>query len=72
MVLYKSITVDISWMYAGFLYMSDFLHQWLTATQYIAPLMANFDTTIGNHSLIHYADNGELTKYVSGKIAVSW
>ncbi|KAK2184049.1 hypothetical protein NP493_285g00000 [Ridgeia piscesae] len=42
----------------GFLYMSDFLHQWLTATQYIAPLMANFDTTIGNHSLIHYADNG--------------
>ena len=44
---------------AGFLYMSDFLHQWLTATQYIAPLMANFDTQIGNNSLIHYMDNGE-------------
>ncbi|KAI0242187.1 Plexin domain-containing protein 2 [Lamellibrachia satsuma] len=42
----------------GFLYMSDFLHQWLTATQYIAPLMANFDTRIGEKSLIHYADNG--------------
>ena len=46
----------------GFLYMSDFLHQWLTATQYIAPLMANFDTRIGNHSSkIIYADTGQLT-----------
>ena len=39
--------------------MSDFLHQWLTATQYIAPLMANFDTRIGNESSrILYADTG--------------
>ena len=45
---------------SGFLYMSDFLHQWLTATQYVAPLMANFDTQIGNDSQIHYADNGKL------------
>ena len=45
-------------LFAGFLYMSDFLHQWLTATQYVAPLMANFDTTLGNNSNIHYADNG--------------
>ncbi|KAI0224284.1 Plexin domain-containing protein 2 [Lamellibrachia satsuma] len=42
----------------GFLYMSDFHHRWLTATQYIAPLMANFDTSLRNESLIHYADNG--------------
>ncbi|XP_052095556.1 plexin domain-containing protein 2-like isoform X3 [Mytilus californianus] len=40
----------------GFLYMSPFLHSWLTATQYIAPLMANFDTTIGNGSDILYKD----------------
>jgi len=38
--------------------MSDFLHQWLTATQYIAPLMANFDTQLGNNSYIRYMDNG--------------
>ena len=44
---------------AGFLYMSNFLHQWLTATQYVAPLMANFDTQVGNNSKIHYVDNGE-------------
>ena len=43
---------------SGFLYMSDFLHQWLTATQYIAPLMANFDTKLGNDSHIHFMDNG--------------
>ncbi|KAF6028133.1 PLXDC2 [Bugula neritina] len=33
----------------GFLYMSDFLHSFLTASQYIAPLMANFDTSVGNN-----------------------
>lgn len=43
----------------GFLYMSEFLHQWLTATQYIAPLMANFDTQVGNSSHIRHWDNGE-------------
>ncbi|XP_069110868.1 plexin domain-containing protein 1-like isoform X2 [Argopecten irradians] len=40
----------------GFLYMSPFLHKWLTATQYIAPLMGNFDTTLGNNSEILYKD----------------
>lgn len=39
--------------------MSDFLHQWLTATQYIAPMMANFDTQLGNNSNVHYMDNGQ-------------
>lgn len=44
----------------GFLYMSDFLHQFLAATQYIAPLMANFDTRIGhNESRVLYYDTGE-------------
>ncbi|XP_013384721.1 plexin domain-containing protein 2 isoform X4 [Lingula anatina] len=42
----------------GFIYMSDFLHQRLTATQYVAPLMANFDTRIGNeNSNIYYFSN---------------
>ena len=43
--------------------MSDFLHQWLTATQYIAPLMANFDTQLGNNSYIRYMDNGSIDFY---------
>merc|ERR1711872_296940 len=29
----------------GFLYTGDYVHSWLAATQYIAPLMANFDTS---------------------------
>ncbi|XP_067929979.1 plexin domain-containing protein 1-like [Watersipora subatra] len=33
----------------GFLYMSEFLHSFLTASQYIAPLMANFDTSLGGN-----------------------
>ncbi|BFZ02525.1 hypothetical protein BsWGS_05564 [Bradybaena similaris] len=37
----------------GFLYMSPFLHQWLTATQYIAPLMANFDPSFSAQSSIY-------------------
>ena len=45
--------------FTGFLYMSSFLHQWLTATQYIAPLMANFDLRIGATSDIHYVDNSK-------------
>ena len=38
--------------------MSSFLHQWLTAYQYIAPLMANFDTQLGDNSKLRFADNG--------------
>lgn len=45
--------------------MSPFLHQWLTATQYIAPLMANFDTTLGNESQVLYKDFGH-------KFVVEW
>ncbi|ESO88042.1 hypothetical protein LOTGIDRAFT_67733, partial [Lottia gigantea] len=40
----------------GFLYTSPFLHQWLTATQYIAPLMANFDTRKGGENSAIYYD----------------
>ena len=50
----------------GFLYTSEFLHQWLTATNYIAPLMANFDTAIaGYRSLILY-------KSYDSKFVVEW
>ena len=44
--------------------MSDFLHSFLTASQYIAPLMANFDTSAGVHnkSEILYVKEGKGTQ----------
>jgi len=51
--------------------MSDFLHQWLTATQYVAPLMANFDTQLGNNSYIRYMDNGSIDYAVYCHLAVA-
>ncbi|VVC36342.1 Hypothetical protein CINCED_3A022425 [Cinara cedri] len=41
----------------GFLYLGDYIHSWLAATQYIAPLMANFDFSTSNESNIYYMDN---------------
>lgn len=42
----------------GFMYTGEYVHSWLAATQYIAPLMANFDTSLSNDSYIKYVDNG--------------
>ncbi|XP_059615259.1 plexin domain-containing protein 2 isoform X2 [Phlebotomus argentipes] len=42
----------------GFLYTGEYVHSWLAATQYIAPLMANFDSRISNNSFVKYLDNG--------------
>lgn len=52
--LIKNVTIATG----GFLYTGDYVHSWLAATQYIAPLMANFDTSISNESYIKYVDNG--------------
>jgi len=41
----------------GFLYLGEYIHSWLAATQYIAPLMANFDLSTSNYSNIYYMDN---------------
>lgn len=43
----------------GFLYTGEYVHSWLAATQYIAPLMANFDTSISSDSFVRMHDNGE-------------
>ncbi|XP_077302524.1 plexin domain containing lethal (1) G0289 isoform X2 [Arctopsyche grandis] len=42
----------------GFLYMGDYVHKWIAATQFIAPLMANFDAGLHNDSFVKYIDNG--------------
>ncbi|KAM4729148.1 plexin domain-containing protein 2 [Anableps anableps] len=52
--LLKEITVATG----GFIYTGDVIHQMLTATQYIAPLMANFDPSLSKNSAVLYYDNG--------------
>ncbi|XP_062141033.1 plexin domain-containing protein 2 isoform X1 [Drosophila sulfurigaster albostrigata] len=42
----------------GFLYTGEYVHSWLAATQYIAPLMANFDTSLSDDSFVRLQDNG--------------
>ena len=50
----KNVTIATG----GFLYLGNTVHSWLAATQYVAPLMANFDTRIDDSSKIKYAENG--------------
>ncbi|XP_076058320.1 plexin domain containing lethal (1) G0289 isoform X2 [Oratosquilla oratoria] len=49
---------DITIATGGFLFTGNYVHTWLAATQYIAPLMANFDTSTSENATIKYADNG--------------
>ncbi|XP_015741438.1 plexin domain-containing protein 1 [Coturnix japonica] len=42
----------------GFIFMGDVIHRMLTATQYIAPLMANFNPSYSRNSTVQYLDNG--------------
>lgn len=44
----------------GFIFTGDITHRMLTATQYIAPLMANFDPSYSKESTVQYVDNGEV------------
>ncbi|XP_054849584.1 plexin domain-containing protein 1 [Eublepharis macularius] len=42
----------------GFIFMGDVIHQMLTATQYVAPLMANFNPSYSRNSTVKFFDNG--------------
>ncbi|XP_077898218.1 plexin domain-containing protein 1 isoform X1 [Ictidomys tridecemlineatus] len=42
----------------GFIFMGDVIHRMLTATQYVAPLMANFNPGYSDNSTVSYFDNG--------------
>lgn len=59
---YGHIVCNVTVTTGGFLYTGEYVHSWLAATQYIAPLMTNFDTTIGNGSSVKYGDNGNFTQ----------
>jgi hypothetical protein len=41
----------------GFIYVGSLMNPLITKAQYIAPLMANFDPTISNNTIIKYVDN---------------
>ncbi|CAK1554663.1 unnamed protein product [Leptosia nina] len=62
---YGNPVTNITVATGGFIYIGEHVHNWLAATQYIAPLMANFDTTLGNDSVVKQYDDGE-------KFAVFW
>ncbi|XP_030076909.1 plexin domain-containing protein 1 isoform X2 [Microcaecilia unicolor] len=42
----------------GFIFMGDVIHRMLTATQYVAPLMANFNPSFSKNSTVRYFNNG--------------
>ena len=56
---YGHILRNVTITTGGFLYTGAVLHKWLAATQYIAPLMANFDTSLSPEANIKYSDNGK-------------
>ncbi|KAG6445612.1 hypothetical protein O3G_MSEX004015 [Manduca sexta] len=43
----------------GFMFIGEHVHNWIAATQYIAPLMGNFDTSLDNDSYVKLYDDGE-------------
>ncbi|XP_056247662.1 plexin domain-containing protein 2-like isoform X2 [Seriola aureovittata] len=55
---YGHILKEITVATGGFIYTGDIIHRMLTATQYIAPLMADFDPTLSKNSTVFYIDNG--------------
>lgn len=65
--LLRNITIATG----GFLFTGDFVHTWLAATQYIAPLMANFDTSLSKNAYVKYADNGKFFCWFN-QVYLSW
>uniref|UniRef100_A0AAY4A1V7 Plexin domain-containing protein 2 n=1 Tax=Denticeps clupeoides TaxID=299321 RepID=A0AAY4A1V7_9TELE len=55
---YGHVVREITVTTGGFIYMGDIVHRMLTATQYIAPLMANFNPSVSMNSTVVYSDNG--------------
>uniref|UniRef100_A0A3Q3F4A8 Plexin domain containing 2b n=1 Tax=Labrus bergylta TaxID=56723 RepID=A0A3Q3F4A8_9LABR len=55
---YGHFLSEITVATGGFIYTGDVVHRMLTATQYIAPLMANFDPSVSRNSTVIYFDNG--------------
>lgn len=50
--------------FPGFIFTGDITHRMLTATQYIAPLMADFDPSDSKDSTVQYLDDGMTFEHV--------
>lgn len=63
---------NITVVTSGFIYMGDIYQNFLSPSQYISPLMANFDTSISIDSHVKLCENGkkfrEKTDYVESLI----
>jgi hypothetical protein len=62
---YGQPTRNLTIATGGFVYMGTTMHSWLAATQYIAPLMANFDTSQSDQANILYVETDDF-------VAVEW
>lgn len=49
----------------GFIYLGDQVHAWLAATQYVAPLMANFDSSTTPNATVNYVSTCTIFKNLS-------
>ncbi|CAL8304998.1 unnamed protein product [Lota lota] len=57
---YGHLVRQITIATGGFIFTGEITHRMLTATQYIAPLMANFDPSFSPNSTVRYMDTGNL------------
>ncbi|KAM9789407.1 plexin domain-containing protein 2 [Neosynchiropus ocellatus] len=55
---YGHLLTDVTVAAGGFVYTGEATHSMLSATQYIAPLMADFDPGLSDLSSVFYFDNG--------------
>lgn len=57
---YGHLVTNVTIATGGFIFTGDHIHSWLAATQYIAPLMANFDLRLSDSAYVKYLDNGKV------------
>jgi len=48
----------------GFIYLGEHVHAWLAATQYVAPLMANFESSASDEDRVSYLSTGKMNTFL--------
>lgn len=64
----QNLTYLSIWPCSGFIFTGDITHRMLTATQYIAPLMAHFDPSYAKESTVQYLDNGKIRPHIWSRL----
>lgn len=72
--LFETVTCCSVWSLPlpGFIFTGDITHHMLTTTQYIAPLMANFDPSYSKDSTVQYLDDGMTSARVLRGASTVW